>query len=49
MNPSAVVMWAFCACVGYLVSGGLFGAVAGLTVGLALTLVADFYDACKGK
>lgn len=49
MNTTAIVLWAVCACVGFLVSNSLYGAVAGLTVGLTITLIADLYYENKGE
>ena len=41
MPLNLIIRWTFCVCVGYLVSASFYGAVAGLTVGLALTILAD--------
>ena len=46
MNPVAIAFWAFFACLGFLIYNSLYGAIAGLTVGLALTLMVEF---SKGK
>lgn len=39
INPNALVLWALSAGIGWLVSGGR-GAVVGLVVGLAMSLLA---------
>lgn len=49
MNPVAISLWLFCAAVGYLLSVSFYGTVAGLTVGLALTLSSDLFYISKGK
>lgn len=41
MNPIVLTIWVFGACVGYLIGGDLTGAIAGLTVGLGITLFAS--------
>ena len=40
MNLNAIVFWAFCAGIGYLVDG-THGALVGLVVGLGISLLAS--------
>lgn len=40
-NHVAIMLWAFCSCVGYLI-GGVNGAVAGLAVGIGISLIAEW-------
>lgn len=43
VNLTGIVWLALCACVGYLIANSLYGTIAGLTVGLFLTLLAEFF------
>lgn len=38
MNPNAIVFWAFCTGVGFLIAGTLTGAITGLVIGLGFSL-----------
>lgn len=41
VNLSGIVWLALCACVGYLIANSFYGTIAGLTIGLFLTLLAE--------
>lgn len=41
MNPTAVVFWLFCACIGFLVSSTVTGVVTGAAIGLGISLLAS--------
>lgn len=42
-NPRAAVFWAFCVCVGFLLTGTFTGAVVGLTVGLGVSIIVSAF------
>lgn len=41
LNPKAVVFWIFTTSVGYLLNPTIIGAVAGLAVGLGISMIAS--------
>jgi hypothetical protein len=43
MNPIAIIFWALCGLVGYLIGDG-HGAVIGLTAGLSVSFLVSFLD-----
>lgn len=42
-NHVAIMLWAFSACVGYLICGDIKGAVGGLAVGIGISLIAEWF------
>lgn len=42
MNPVAIGLWVVTTGVGYLITGTLKGAIAGLLVGVVISLIAEF-------
>lgn len=42
LNPTAINLWIFSMCVGYLVDNTVEGVVSGLAVGTCLSLIASF-------
>ena len=43
LNPSAVALWGLTTCIGWLIAPTLTGAVAGLTVGLGISVLSDLF------
>lgn len=43
VNLTGIVWLSFCACIGYLIANSLYGTIAGLSVGLFLTLLAEIF------
>ena len=43
VNLTCFVWLSLCACVGYLIVNSLYGTIAGLTIGLFLTLLAEVF------
>lgn len=43
LNPTALALWIFTASVGFLIGGTLTATVAGLAVGVGMTLLSDIF------
>jgi hypothetical protein len=43
VNLTGIVWLSLCTCVGYLITNSLHGTIAGLTVGLFITLLAEIF------
>ena len=44
INPAAVVLWMFLACIGFLIGGTVTAAVTGFAIGLGISILLEIAD-----